>query len=644
MCGIAGFLTNNNLSFEQILKDMGNAITSRGPDSSGEWFDIKNCIGLAHRRLSILDLSKEGNQPMLSDSGRYIMIFNGEIYNHLKLRSKLESDFKNIKWRGTSDTETILKCIELLGYDSTFRLLEGMFSVALWDRNKKNLILCRDRIGEKPLYYGWQANTFLFASELKSIKKHPDFTKKIDLNSLSLFFKYNYIPNPHSIYEGIKKLSPGTYISINYINRTEKIVRYWDLKSVIKKNNIITDTRTESEITKQLETLLKSKIKDQMLSDVPLGAFLSGGVDSSMIVALMQSISKEPIKTFTIGFEDQNFNEARFAKEIAEYLKTDHTELYVTSKDALDVVPLLHEIYDEPFADSSQIPTYLVSKLAKKYVTVSLSGDGGDELFAGYNRYLLANKIWPKINILPLSIRKYIGEFIRFISLEKWNKLFSFMNKISTKKYIFNQFGDKIYKFSYLLDSTDINDLYDKIISFWSHSDNIVKNISIENTNEDINNYETISAIEKMMYTDMLTYLPDDILVKVDRAAMSVSLESRVPFLNHKIIEFTSRIPLHLKLRDNKTKWILKQILYNYVPKRLIERPKMGFGVPIDSWLRGPLKDWAENLLDAEKLDKQGLLNTEIIRKKWNEHLSGKRNWQYHLWGVLMFQSWYENQ
>ena len=644
MWEIAGFVTNNNLAFEKVLKDMGNAISSRGPDSSGEWFDNKNCIGLAHRRLSILDLSKEGNQPMSSDSGRYIMIFNGEIYNHIKLRTKLESDFKNIEWRGSSDTETILKCVELLGFDSTFRLLEGMFSIALWDRNENNLILCRDRIGEKPLYYGWQSDTFLFASELKSIKKHPDFTKKIDLNSLNLFFKYNYIPSPYSIYEGISKLSPGTYISINYKNRTEKTVKYWDFKSIVKNNSLNTDLRTDLEITNQLETLLKSKIKDQMLSDVPLGAFLSGGVDSSMVVAIMQSISKKPVKTFTIGFEDQNFNEARYAKEIAEYLKTDHTELYVTSKDALNVVPLLHEIYDEPFADSSQIPTYLVSKLAKKKVTVSLSGDGGDELFAGYNRYILANKIWPKINFLPLIIRKNIGKSMRLISFKNWNNLFFFINRFLSDKYIFTNFGDKIHKFSYLLDSLDISDLYDKIVSFWSPSDNIVKNISIKKVKNNFNNFKNISEIEKMMFTDTLTYLPDDILAKVDRAAMSVSLETRVPFLNHKLVEFASRIPLHLKLKDNNAKWILKQVLFNYVPKKLIERPKMGFGVPIDSWLRGPLKDWAENLLSADKLNKQGLLNTEIIRKKWNEHLSGKRNWQYHLWGVLMFQSWYEKQ
>jgi asparagine synthase (glutamine-hydrolysing) len=643
MCGIAGFLTRNRINFDPVLKEMSDAIYSRGPDSSGQWFDNNNGIGLAHRRLSILDLSKEGVQPMISDSRRFIMVFNGEIYNHLQLRIDLESNFKNIKWRGTSDTETILKCIELLGIDSTFKLLEGMFSIGLWDKKNNDLILCRDRLGEKPLYYGWQGNTFLFSSELKAIKKHPDFNKIIDLNSLSLFFKYNYIPTPYSIYKGISKLTPGTYISINLINKTEKSTKYWDFKSVLKNKPFDTNKISSLEITNQLETLLKKNIKDQMLSDVPLGAFLSGGVDSSMVVALMQSISDKPIKTFTIGFDNKNFNEATYAKEIADYLKTDHTELYISPKDALDVVPLLHEIYDEPFADSSQIPTFLVSKLAKEKVTVSLSGDGGDELFAGYNRYILANKIWPIINFIPLIIRKNIGKALRLISFQYWNNLFLYANKLLPKKYKLMNLGDKIHKFSYLLDSYNISNLYDKIVSFWSIEDNIVKNHNFKKVENNFFDFECISDIEKMMALDTLTYLPDDILVKVDRAAMSVSLETRVPFLNHKLVEFASKIPLELKLKNNSSKWILKQVLFKYIPKKLIERPKMGFGVPIDSWLRGPLKNWTENLLSEKKLNEQGILNTNIIRKKWDEHLSGKRNWQYHLWGVLMFQAWYEN-
>ena len=644
MCGIAGFVTKHDqINFVELLTNMGLEIKRRGPDDSGIWYDEKFRLGFAHRRLSILDLSPLGHQPMHSNNKRFTIIFNGEIYNHLKLRDYINLKYDNIIWKSNSDTETILVLIEIYGVTDAIKKLVGMFSIALFDGLNKHLYLIRDRLGEKPLYYGWQNKTFLFSSELKPFHKHPDFNKEIDLQSLSLYFKYNYIPCPSSIYKGINKLTPGTIFKLDLNNFESTQTAFWSLEEEIKVAKS-SKSKTFNEHTLFLENLLKDSIKDQMLSDVPLGAFLSGGIDSSLIVSLMSNISKTPIKTFTIGFYESEYNEAIYAKQIADHLGTDHTELYVTSDQARSIIPDLALMYDEPFSDSSQIPTYLVSKLAKNNVTVSLSGDAGDELFAGYNRYLLVSKYWPYISFIPLFFRKFIKILIQIFPLEFYDYISKFSAKVLKNKSIFpKNFGDKIFKFSNLLLSKNQEDLYDKLITHWSEDDNLLLNYTKSNK---FNNqkFSSLSSIEKMMAFDTITYLPDDILVKVDRAAMYNSLETRVPFLDHRVVEYAWSIPLNFKIKDGKSKYILREILYKYIPKKLLERPKMGFGVPIGSWLRGPLKEWAENLITEEKIKNAGILNYDVIKQKWDEHQSGSYNWQYHLWDILIFQAWYENQ
>ena len=600
-------------------------------------------MSLGHRRLSIVDLSSHGSQPMLSNSGRYVIVFNGEIYNHLLLRKELIKSGNNISWRGYSDTETLLACIDTWGIEKSIQKSSGMFAVAIFDTKENNLFLVRDRMGEKPLYYGFQNGVFLFGSELKAINKHPDSIRDIDRNAVALQFRYSYIPTPYSIYKGIKKLKAGTILKINLSK--SKIIKeileepktYWSLEDVVinAQKNIYTGSSNEA--INDLDGLLGKSVRDQMVADVPLGAFLSGGVDSSLIVSLMQSQSSMPIETFTIGFNEDDYNEAIFAKKIAKHLGTNHTELYVSSNDALSVVDSLPQIYDEPFSDSSQIPTYLISEMTKKNVTVSLSGDAGDELFGGYNRYLWTRKIWSRMKYMPISLRKFISYGIDSVSPSSWNRVLRQM--IDTP-----QSGDKMHKLSSILTSSSAEDCYLNLISHWSNSDNIVigaNNISTSLT--DINNHLDFDSIEeKMMYLDSISYLPDDILSKIDRASMSVSLETRVPFLNHHVVEFANTLPLSMKIKDGESKWILRQLLYKYIPKNLVERPKMGFGMPIDIWLRGPLRDWAESLIEESRIKNEGFLNYEPIRKKWIEHISGKRNWQYHLWDILMFQAWLE--
>jgi asparagine synthase (glutamine-hydrolysing) len=646
MCGFAGYLSSvaHPISSEALNK-MGDAIAHRGPDDKGIWSDTDAGIGLSHRRLSIIDLSPAGHQPMISASGRYVIAFNGEIYNHLELRKLLRHDKKDGgQWRGQSDTETLLSGFDAWGIEETVKKSIGMFAFAVWDKQNSTLTLGRDRLGEKPLYYGWQGDAFLFGSELKALRAHPAFRAEIDRNSLALMMRHNNIPAPYSIYRGIYKLQPGFLLTVSLNNREPNFSQYWSGKEAAERGGANPFSGSPSEAVDALESLLNNAVTQQMVADVPLGAFLSGGVDSSTVVALMQAQSSRPVRTFSIGFHENQYNEAQHAKLVAQHLGTEHTEWYVTPKDALDVIPLLPRLYDEPFADSSQIPTFLLSQMTRKHVKVSLSGDGGDELFGGYNRYLLTKRLWGSLAYFPASIRRSMARAITAVSPSIWDAIMKPLQAVLPKGTGAVQWGDKLHKGAGLLASRSSAELYRGMVSHWTDPASLVLGGTEPATVLTDNSLQPLvdGEIERMMALDMLTYLPDDILTKVDRAAMGVSLETRVPFLDHRVVELAWRLPLKYKLRDGTGKWVLWQVLYKYVPKELIERPKMGFGVPIDSWLRGPLRDWAEDLLNESRLRQEGYFNPAPVRLKWQEHLSGKRNWQYHLWNVLMFQAWVE--
>ena len=649
MCGITGFYSKTSSNFNNIILKMNSAITHRGPDSNNIWQDKNSGIVFGHQRLSILDLSTAGNQPMVSNSGRYIITYNGEIYNHLEMRKELNKINLNIKWKSNTDTETLLEALELWGIKKTLKKIVGMFAFGLWDKRNRSLILVRDRIGEKPLYFGWQgkgdSKVFLFGSELKALKVHPEFSREINRDAIALQLRHNYIPDPYSIYKDIYKLLPGHYLELTEDNLKKNFLPtpkiYWSLtKSAIYGNNNQL-TQSDESIQSDLEKRLKLSVKQKMISDVPLGAFLSGGIDSSTIVALMQSQSNHPIKTFTIGFNEDDYNEAQHAKKIAKHLGTDHTELYFSSKTAMEVIPKLSTIYDEPFSDNSQIPSFLLSQLAKKDVKVALSGDGGDELFCGYNRYMSTNNWSKKFNSVPISLRKILAYAIKLISQKNWNKLFKLLPGLN--QHI--NYGHKIHKGAKALEANKLSDLYYILISHWQNPTEVVTNSKESQTffSEFKPELLNFNNHQKMMMLDLITYLPNSILVKVDRASMASSLEARVPFLDHELIEYSWKIPHSLKFRNGKGKWILRQILNNYVPKNLTERPKMGFGIPLGSWLRGPLRDWAENLLNEKRLTQEGYFNPKLIRNKWHEHLSNKYNWQHDLWNVLMFQAWIDS-
>jgi asparagine synthase (glutamine-hydrolysing) len=652
MCGIAGFFDSARrrapADLESVGLRMADALRHRGPDDRGAWVDAEAGIALSHRRLSILDLSVEGHQPMLSADSRFVIVFNGEIYNFSEVCQELAPCAP--PWRGHSDTEIMLAAISRWGLEAALTRFVGMFAFALWDRRERALHLARDRAGEKPLYYGWTKDCFLFASELKALRAHPQWQGEVDRDALALFLRHNYIPAPHSIYRGICKLLPGTVLTLPTATTQPGVlpasVPFWSMQAVAEHGAAHPFPGTESEAVDALERLLKHAVGQQMVADVPLGAFLSGGVDSSTVVALMQTQSRRPVKTFTIGFHEAGYNEAEFARDVAAHLGTDHTELYVTPEEAMGVIPRLPAIYDEPFSDSSQIPTFLVSQLARRHVTVSLSGDAGDELFGGYTRYALAHKIWSRIARAPRVGRRALARLLRSVGVETWDAGLGWLGRRSPGSPWAEHFGDRVHKLADILVVDSREQIYRGVVSHWKAPEQIVIGSREPSTalNDPAQWAGLTDFFQWMMYLDAITYLPNDILVKVDRASMAVSLESRIPLLDHRVMEFAWQVPLSMKIRGGQGKWLLRQVLYRHVPRKLIERPKMGFGVPVHTWLRGPLRDWAEQLLDSKRLCQEGFFTPGPIRQKWEEHLSGKRDWQYYLWDVLMFQGWLEAQ
>ncbi len=659
---------------DNIVINMTKKIAHRGPDDCGSWTDVSAGIALGHRRLSIIDLSNAGHQPMLSKSGRFVIVFNGEIYNHLELRTELESQYYNnskklMAWGGHSDTETLLAGFETWGIENTINKAVGMFAIALWDTTKRKLHLLRDRFGEKPLYYGWTGRgagrAFVFGSELKAFREYPNFDNQVCRQSLSQYMRFMYVPAPRSIYKDIYKLEAGCILNIAaeqitpppeqplrppFVSGSLSVSRWWSLLRTIEigEKNLLSN---EAEALKMLELQLEESVRLQSSADVPVGAFLSGGVDSSVIVALMQKQATRPVKTFTVGFEESEFDESPHALAVANYLGTQHTELFVTALETQEVITHLPDIYDEPFADSSQIPTYLVSRAARQHVKVVLSGDGGDELFGGYNRYFWGPRIWAKLAWMPYQVRQALGKAICAFPISGWNALSSSTNALRSDASKISMSGDKAHRLgSRLLKVRNLDDLYLSLVSEWQDPAQVVRGFRGEIIKEPESSLADALPIEgladsklQMMYRDTMTYLPDDILCKVDRASMAVSLETRVPFLDYRVAELAWQLPINMKIKGNTGKWALRQILYKYVPQQLIDRPKAGFAIPVGQWLRGPLKPWAENLLNKSRLENQGYFYPAPILQKWAEHISCKRDHTASLWAVLMFQAWLEN-
>ena len=653
MCGIAGFLGGERFNPEEassIARGMADAVAHRGPDDAGVWIDREAEIALAYRRLAVIDPSPAGRQPMQSASGRSVIVFNGEIYNHPDLRRQIEAQRPDaLSWRGHSDTETLLAAIEYWGLEEALQAATGMFAFALWDREDRTLCLARDRMGEKPLYYGWQNGVFLFGSELKALAAHPAFEGDVDRDALTLLLRHGYIASPWSIYKGVRKLPAGTYLKVAAGASTEQRTgevpeprRYWSLRDVVAAGRAQPFEGAPEDAVDALHDLLLRAVRGQMAADVPLGAFLSGGIDSSTVVALMQAQSERPVRTFTIGFDESEYNEAEHAKAVAGHLGTEHTELYVSAREALDVIPRLPDLFDEPFGDSSQIPTFLVAGMARRHVTVALSGDGGDELFGGYGHYVSTPRRWRLLSGVPAPLRRFVAGAITAFQAHGADGLPDRVLGRLPMGRGRHRLQAKAHTLALLANCRTQEEFHRLSLSHWRNPSAVVRGASEPETvlNESARWPDALEFAARLMAVDSLSYLPDDILVKVDRAAMGVSLETRAPFLDRHVMEFVWRLPLSFRIRNARSKWVLRQVLYKYVPMRLVERPKAGFSIPLASWLRGPLRDWAEALLDGGRLRAEGFFDPRPIRRKWHEFLTAHGQWEPHLWNILMFQAW----
>lgn len=640
MCGISGiFDARPGLDLEACARRMAAQLVHRGPDDEGIWLDAGHGLALAHRRLAIIDVSPQGHQPMHSVSGRYVIAFNGEIYNFEQIRSELTVAGRAPVWRGHSDTEVLLAAIEAWGLVGTLVRTVGMFAIALWDRQTGVLCLARDRIGEKPLYYGRTDAGFLFASELKALRAVSAGALTIDPQVLSEFMQFGYVPAPRCIYRGLFKLPAGHVVRIGPKASVGEPQPFWQLDAPTAPSLAAQLAGADDKhLIALLHDQLKASVGLQMVSDVPLGAFLSGGIDSSTVVALMQAQSNRRVKTYTIGFKEKAFDEAPYARAVAKHLGTEHTEIYVGADDAAALIPELSRIYDEPFADSSQIPTTLVSRMARQHVTVSLSGDGGDELFAGYPRYAITAALWRRIGGLPMGLRTAAATALRLGSPQAWDHVLALLP--TSRRQSIN--GLRVHRLAQLLVSRSLGEMYVRLMSQWQPEEGLVLGVSGE-VNDRLRWPSQGSAVEQMRRWDVGQYLPDDLLVKVDRAAMSASLESRAPLLDHRIVELAFALPKRMLERDGQGKWILRRVLDRYVPRELVERPKAGFAVPLAQWLRGPLRDWAEHLLDPARIEAQGQLDAEKIGLLWHQHQSGLFDRSPYLWNVIAFQAWVES-
>jgi asparagine synthase (glutamine-hydrolysing) len=638
MCGIAGVYRPGGLERGdgQAVAAMTAALRHRGPDDEGVWADGAAGIALGHRRLSILDLSPLGRQPMASACGRWVLTYNGEVYDHAALRRELEG--RGRAFRGRSDTEVLVEAVAEWGVRGALERCNGMFALAAWDRWERVLWLARDRAGEKPLYYGWSGGVFLFGSELKALRAHPAFRGEVDPDALALFLRRKCVPAPRSIYRGVRKLPAGTVLAVRGHGEARPDA-YWDAAGLAEAAAADPFRGSEADALTELDALLRDAVRLRMEADVPLGAFLSGGIDSSLVVALMQAQSARPVRTFTIGFREGAYDEAGHARAVARHLGTDHTELYVRPRDALELIPRLPELYDEPFADASQLPTVLVASLARRHVTVALSGDGGDELFGGYDHYRWAHRAWRGIGWMPRPLRIRIARGLLAVPVASWDRL------LGGRRIGRRTLGARVHQLAQVLPARDARELFAWFVTDWREGAAAAVPGAFPGADAGDDPWPRLRDVrERMMFRDFAAALADDMLVKVDRATMAVSLEGRMPLLDPRVAEFAWRLPVGWKVRGREGKRPLRRLLYRYVPRALVDRPKMGFCTPVDEWLRGPLRAWAESLLDERRLREEGVFDPAPVRRRWAEHLSGAADRRFDLWSVLMFQAWREHE